>query len=969
MGFLKKPSIASIKLPSSKPSPAVEAVAHPLPSTPSSNSVRSSTNNNTEEERRDDGSGSSGLQGDAESCSMSVSSKKKDKISSATSVTPSRASVSSKRKDKHSSASSVTPSRAPVSSKKKDKSSSTSSVTPSRASTSASKKKDKSSNQEAMKETKNETPAKKESPAPTSSPDNIEQQQQPSSPKAKSASRHGTDKSSSKSRSKADISPSKKMAPATSLLDKEKSRHERPSVSPRQSRSKSVRGTDRGNSKHRSDKSHRSRTSRSSSKHRSSHHDRSSSRSRKQPVSSRDKERSASSRRRRAPKNDAEDYAMEMEWKEARRKQQRERRRKKEKLRASIEESDDESSSGDDDDDGTFADDESKRENDETTTMWNDASNLVINASHFFRNLTIAEDASRSLVTDGASIDDDATLLTRDMSNIEEIDTQYVSEEDDDDEGGKTEGGTPATNEELIETTCYDAAMTKSHRSRGSKGSRAQSAVTAKVSNTNKSGSGALLKDKFRMARSISMSPRKDRKETIAEDDGVEVDAAAIGDKNGEAVALPAVKGAKSKDSIVHSNEDKTDDDKTDDDKTDDGDAADETATQDTGSTMESNEATPLDTYIEKMEEFTAENHEHQLQVNVVEHGHIEKMLLQELPYIPKPYRSDEILVKIEASTVTLQDCMIRRGKWYEMQPLPFVPGSDFVGIILEMGDVAAANSPHRLGDKVAAIVPNGGNAKYITLPYDKVIQVPQEIDSGLALCLSSAYVPAREAMDLARKMNTPFTDANILVIGGNGPSGLAAIELALLEGANVFTTADERHHKFLNGMGAKCHPVDPKKWLPTLGGKMDVVLDSVCLDGYESSRAALNSAGMLVCTGLSAVYTQGRMQAYGLSDVRDLKAMHCKMQAKYMWKNAVYYERMERYNLAPNEYAQHVSYLCHLAAKGFITPLVSARAPLNMVPSMQKAIEHVDTTYGVCVCTPWVTEIPYENGMPAAET
>jgi NADPH:quinone reductase-like Zn-dependent oxidoreductase len=277
--------------------------------------------------------------------------------------------------------------------------------------------------------------------------------------------------------------------------------------------------------------------------------------------------------------------------------------------------------------------------------------------------------------------------------------------------------------------------------------------------------------------------------------------------------------------------------------------------------------------------------------------------------------------------------------------------------------------------------VPSGGNAKYITLKYEQLIRVPDGVDPVVALCLSSTYVPAREALDLARKMNTPFTGANILVIGGNGPSGLATIELAGLEGANVFTTADERHHEFLSERGAKCFPIDPKTWLPTLKGKMDVVVDSVCLDGFESSSLALNNEGMLVCTGMSALYTQGNIPAFGLRDIRDMKAFYVRMRAKYTM-NSIFYDKVEQYNNAPNQYAvssyscrkslclffvsqyptlprtkqQHFRYLCHLASKDTIKPIVSARASLNMVAFMHRAIEHGDTPHGVCVCTPWIT-------------
>mmetsp|Transcript_26393 Transcript_26393/g.63334 ORF Transcript_26393/g.63334 Transcript_26393/m.63334 type:complete len:868 (-) Transcript_26393:586-3189(-) len=378
-----------------------------------------------------------------------------------------------------------------------------------------------------------------------------------------------------------------------------------------------------------------------------------------------------------------------------------------------------------------------------------------------------------------------------------------------------------------------------------------------------------------------------------------------------------------------------------------------ESSTMGTGITKSRGSSTYAD-FMKKMDGFMVENPEHQLVVQVAEHGNVEKLLLQELSYIPKPTNPNEIVIKVDCSTITLQDCMIRRGKWYEMQKLPFVPGSDFVGTIHEMGLDAVQNSTFQVGDKVAAVVPSGGNAKYISMSYQNIIRVPDETDSVMALCLSSTYVPAREALDMARKLNTPFTGANILVIGGNGPSGLATIELALLEGANVYTTADERHHEYLTELGAKCFSIDPNKWLPTLQGKMDVVLDSVCLDGYESSSLAMNPAGTLVCTGMSAVYTQGQIKAFGIMDARDYKATYCRMKAKYLLNNSVYYDKLERYEVAPNEYAQHFRYLCHLASKDTITPLISTRKPLNKVAAIQKAIEHGDTAYGVCVCTPW---------------
>ena len=89
-----------------------------------------------------------------------------------------------------------------------------------------------------------------------------------------------------------------------------------------------------------------------------------------------------------------------------------------------------------------------------------------------------------------------------------------------------------------------------------------------------------------------------------------------------------------------------------------------------------------------------------------------------------------------------------------------------------------------------------------------------------------------------------------------------ALTQVALLEGANVYVTADESHHEFLRAKGVKCLPIDPSTWLCDLYEKMDIVVDSVCLDGrYTSSTMVLKETDTLVCTGMSAPYTKQAME------------------------------------------------------------------------------------------------------------
>jgi len=349
----------------------------------------------------------------------------------------------------------------------------------------------------------------------------------------------------------------------------------------------------------------------------------------------------------------------------------------------------------------------------------------------------------------------------------------------------------------------------------------------------------------------------------------------------------------------------------------------------------------------------------HQAVVKVLEHGNTQMLVLEANPTkgIPKCSEPDDVVIKVDCSTITLQDCMIRRGKWNDMQSLPFIPGSDIVGTITELGS-PDLESRFRVGNLVAAVVPSGGNAKYAKVKAKELLLVPTGVDPVTALCISSTYVPAKQSLEAARSSGTPLTGANVLVIGANGPTALATIDLALLEGANVYATADKRHHDHLLSLGVKqCFPVNPLKWLPRLEGKMDVVLDSVCLDGYESSAKALGPRGKLICTGMSATFTQGRIEGpLGIGDLRLLTASYQKARVKYRMHNACYYDKVESFKDQKAIYAQYFKYLCHIQAKGHFKPVVAARASLTMVSSLQKAIERGDTPYGVCVATPWLT-------------
>jgi len=216
----------------------------------------------------------------------------------------------------------------------------------------------------------------------------------------------------------------------------------------------------------------------------------------------------------------------------------------------------------------------------------------------------------------------------------------------------------------------------------------------------------------------------------------------------------------------------------------------------------------------------------------------------------------------LQASTITLNDCLLRRGICFQVfDPvcLPGTPGYDAVGIIQEVGAKVDQNE-WKKGDRVAALIRTGGNARYAVIPSSSLVHVPKSIDAAEAVCMVSTYMTAYQALKMTldpeeKKGSKPFGGKKVLVVGGTGPVGQALVQLALKAGASeVYATGPKSRHRYMKMvMGAKPLLYKTEEWLPEVKGQMDLVFDGACQDGYESSQAALGEKGKLVTVGMYA--------------------------------------------------------------------------------------------------------------------
>jgi len=255
------------------------------------------------------------------------------------------------------------------------------------------------------------------------------------------------------------------------------------------------------------------------------------------------------------------------------------------------------------------------------------------------------------------------------------------------------------------------------------------------------------------------------------------------------------------------------------------------------------------------------------------------------------------------------------------------------------------------IGDKVGVCCQTGGNSRYAVIPSCDLVKIPDNVDSGQAASIITNYMTAYQAFHRVkpRAPKETLEGMNLLVTGGNGPIGQAIIELAFRAGASkIFVTAEEKFHATLCEQSVCPLPFDADAWLPLVKGKMDVVIDGMCQDGYVSPRAALNKTGHLIIIGMTLVMNSSERGWFGTPVDASIQAFATKFMTQTSTYDPYY---SSQYN--PSEWKHDLDYLMRLLERGKISPKVTKYITLDSVPMTQKELQSGKIN-GLIVCKPW---------------
>jgi NADPH:quinone reductase-like Zn-dependent oxidoreductase len=225
-----------------------------------------------------------------------------------------------------------------------------------------------------------------------------------------------------------------------------------------------------------------------------------------------------------------------------------------------------------------------------------------------------------------------------------------------------------------------------------------------------------------------------------------------------------------------------------------------------------------------------------------------------EIREVPRPAPGEnEVLIRIEAFSVTLADCAFRKADPFItrlfsglFRPRNLVLGDDVAGVVEAVGSKVTR---FRVGEAVFGSVGDslGGAAEYVCVSEtDAIVQRPEMLDAGQGAGLSYGYLTA---MPFIRDEGQAKPGDRVLINGAASSVGAVAIQLARHFGAEVTAVCSARNEELVRSLGAD-HVIDRgQSDFTTATEAYDVIFDAVGKSSFGRCKAALKPGGIYLTT------------------------------------------------------------------------------------------------------------------------
>ena len=233
--------------------------------------------------------------------------------------------------------------------------------------------------------------------------------------------------------------------------------------------------------------------------------------------------------------------------------------------------------------------------------------------------------------------------------------------------------------------------------------------------------------------------------------------------------------------------------------------------------------------------------------------GSLDQLVVEERPS-PDLYPTC-VRIAVTACGVNYVDALFVQGKYQIKPPTPFIPGMEIVGRVTEVaGDVAGIN----VGDRVFANIGLGGYVSEAVVAASRVVVLPESLTDGQAATFMQSYLTGWFALVERARVEAGKW---LLVLGGGGGVGLAAVDLGHALGLHVIAVASTNEKRALATARGADAVIDStlsaneikEQAKQISGGGVDYIYDPVGGEVGETCLRALTDDGQYLVIGFVA--------------------------------------------------------------------------------------------------------------------
>ncbi|MTI56680.1 NADP-dependent oxidoreductase [Geosporobacter ferrireducens] len=206
-----------------------------------------------------------------------------------------------------------------------------------------------------------------------------------------------------------------------------------------------------------------------------------------------------------------------------------------------------------------------------------------------------------------------------------------------------------------------------------------------------------------------------------------------------------------------------------------------------------------------------------------------------------------QVLVEVKASSINPGDEPLRSGEIFKSsvggqwsEKLPIFLGSDVAGIVKAVGKKVTR---FKVDDRVMGLtIHSGAYQDFVAIDEDHLTKFSEDISYEIAGAAPTITLTAKQALFDHGNL---LKGQRVLIQGGAGGVGHAAIQLAKNHGAYVITTARKNNHDFVKVLGAdEVYDYTEFDIADIINEKVDLVLDTVMETSIIKNNGALGEVG-----------------------------------------------------------------------------------------------------------------------------